>query len=89
MPPRPTAAQLVYGSAAVVVSTLVLLLLTQARSVAGVGFVATAALGLGVLVAVTAADPRRRGRTYEAAAARVSEPRAAAAEQPLHSTRAR
>ncbi|MBD3580473.1 hypothetical protein [Streptomyces sp. KD18] len=65
MPPRPTAAQLVYGSAAVVVSTLVLLLLTQARSVAGVGFVATAALGLGVLVAVTAA------------------------EQPLHSTRAR
>ncbi|AXE26541.1 hypothetical protein C0216_26630 [Streptomyces globosus] len=84
MPPRPTAAQLVYGSAAVVVSTLVLLLLTQARSVAGVGFVATAALGLGVLVAVAAADPRRGGRPHGAAAARESEPRPAAAEQPVH-----
>ncbi|GAA1573704.1 hypothetical protein ACYTFC_18720 [Streptomyces globosus] len=83
MPPRPTAAQLVYGSAAVVVSTLVLLLLTQARSVAGVGFAATAALGIGVLVAL-AADPRRASRPHEAAAARGSEPRAAAAEQPAH-----
>ncbi|NXY96297.1 hypothetical protein HYE82_18270 [Streptomyces sp. BR123] len=113
--PRPTAAQFLYGSAAVVASTIAMLLLSQTGSGAGVAVIATAALALGLLVALTAAAPRGRGRhaaragsaadgrpgaptvtevtpvpgpegTGEdtAATARGPEPRAAAAEQPVH-----
>ncbi|MFD7627819.1 hypothetical protein ACFV7Q_17590 [Streptomyces sp. NPDC059851] len=113
--PRPTAAQFLYGSAAVVASTIAMLLLSQTRSGAGVAVIATAALVLGLLVALAAAAPRRRGRHAArpgsagggrpeavtvtevtplvapegagedtAAAARVPEPRAVAAEQPVH-----
>ncbi|MER7465483.1 hypothetical protein [Streptomyces sp. NPDC097981] len=109
--PRPTAAQLFYGSATVVVSTIAMLLLSQTSTGRGIAVIATAALALGLLVALTAANPRRRGRhaapagaaartpavspgvaeitpvqvpADTAAAARVPEPRTAAAEQPVH-----
>ncbi|MFE2550672.1 hypothetical protein ACFXGI_19295 [Streptomyces sp. NPDC059355] len=60
--PRPTAAQLFYGSATVVVSTIAMLLLSQTSTGRGIAVIATAALALGLLVALTAASPRRRGR---------------------------
>ncbi|MFE2146567.1 hypothetical protein ACFXA3_33390 [Streptomyces sp. NPDC059456] len=60
--PRPTAAQLFYGSATVVVSTIAMLLLSQTSTGRGIAVIATAALALGLLVALTAANPRRRGR---------------------------
>ncbi|WP_431949165.1 hypothetical protein [Actinacidiphila sp. bgisy167] len=55
--PRPTPAQLTYGSATVVLATLAMLLLSEARSGVAVVVVAAAGLALGVLVAVTAAIP--------------------------------
>ncbi|MFF4100322.1 hypothetical protein [Streptomyces sp. NPDC001903] len=60
--PRPTAAQLFYGSATVVVSTIAMLLLSQTSTGRGIAVITTAALALGLLVALTAASPRRRGR---------------------------
>ncbi|WP_193386019.1 hypothetical protein [Streptomyces tsukubensis] len=48
--PRPTAAQLAYGTATVVLSTLAMLLLSQTSNVIGVAVIALAALGLGLLV---------------------------------------
>ncbi|GHE40346.1 hypothetical protein CP980_21015 [Streptomyces vinaceus] len=60
--PRPTAAQLFYGSATVVVSTIAMLLLSQTSTGSGIAVITTAALALGLLVALTAASPRRRGR---------------------------
>ncbi|MFI5670224.1 hypothetical protein [Streptomyces sp. NPDC051704] len=120
--PRPTAAQLFYGSATVVVSTIAMLLLSQTSTGRGIAVITTAALALGLLVALTAASPRRRGRhaapagtaratartplvspgvteitpanaprsapepvpADAAAAARVTESRTAAVEQPVH-----
>ncbi|MFF3251918.1 hypothetical protein ACFYWP_13135 [Actinacidiphila glaucinigra] len=62
--PRPTPAQLTYGSATVVLSTLaMLLLLSEARSGVAVAVIAAAGLALGVLVAVTAAIPAGTRRT--------------------------
>ncbi|MFI0896689.1 MMPL family transporter [Streptomyces sp. NPDC020983] len=61
--PRPTTAQLVYGSLTVVLSTLAALLLSDVRSGAAVAAVAAAGLVLGVLVAVAVTMPavaRRR-----------------------------
>ncbi|MGW6820455.1 hypothetical protein, partial [Streptomyces sp. NPDC055005] len=85
--PRPTAAQLAYGSATVVVSTIAMLLLSQTSTGIGVAVISAAALGLGLLVALTVPIPRRRGRhaagrsadtaavtADETAAARVPEP---------------
>lgn len=51
--PRPTAAQFFYGSATVVVSALAMLLLFRTESGLGVAAVGTAALVLGLLVAMT------------------------------------
>jgi hypothetical protein len=72
--PRPTAAQLVYGSCTVLFSTLAMLLLSQASSVLGIAVIAVAALVLGLLVAVTvptpAAPARGAGRSPEAEAVR-------------------
>lgn len=51
--PRPTPAQLVYGSATVVLSTFAMLLLSQTRSGLGVGVVTVVGLASGLLVAVT------------------------------------
>ncbi|MFD5870445.1 hypothetical protein [Streptomyces sp. NPDC060322] len=50
--PRPTAAQILYGSATVVFSALAMLLLFRTESGIGVAVVGTAALVLGLLVAV-------------------------------------
>jgi hypothetical protein len=51
--PRPTAAQLAYGSCTVIFSTLAMLLLSQTSSGLGIAVIALAALALGVLVAMT------------------------------------
>jgi hypothetical protein len=58
--PRPTAAQLVYGSCTVVFSTFAMLLLSQTSSGPGIAVVSVAALALGLLVAMTAPTPRSR-----------------------------
>ncbi|MBM7438829.1 hypothetical protein [Streptomyces sp. HB132] len=50
--PRPTAAQFSYGSATVVFSALAMLLLFRTESGIGVALVGTAALALGLLVAM-------------------------------------
>lgn len=57
--PRPTAAQLAYGSATVVLATLAMLLLSGVTSVVGISMIALVALCLGLLVSVKAAQPRR------------------------------
>ena len=57
--PRPTVAQLVYGSCTVIFSTFALLLLSGASSTVGVAVVAVSALALGLLVAMAVAHPRR------------------------------
>jgi hypothetical protein len=63
--PRPTSAQLAYGSATVVLSTLAMLLLSETRSGLGVGMVTVAGLALGLLVALTVpvSRPVRAART--------------------------
>jgi hypothetical protein len=55
--PRPTTAQLAYGSLTVVLSTFAMLLLSDARSGAGVAVICAAGLILGLLVAVTVTLP--------------------------------
>jgi len=55
--PRPTAAQLVYGSATVFLSTLAMLLLSQTQTGIGIAVIAIAGLGLGLLVAMTVPMP--------------------------------
>ncbi|MBB5106394.1 hypothetical protein [Streptomyces spectabilis] len=69
--PRPTVAQLSYGSATVICSTLAMLLLSQATSPPGIAVIALAALGLGLLVALTVPLPKpaRGGATAAAPAA--------------------
>ncbi|NBE56533.1 hypothetical protein [Streptomyces boluensis] len=62
--PRPTAAQLAYGSATVVFATLAMLLLSQTRTGIGVAVIAVAALGLGLLVAVTVPMPKATPRPH-------------------------
>ncbi|MGW1954254.1 hypothetical protein ACWCPI_16090 [Streptomyces sp. NPDC001920] len=57
--PRPTAAQLAYGSCTVIFSTLAMLLLSQTSSGAGIAIIAVAALLLGLLVAMTVPMPQR------------------------------
>lgn len=84
--PRPTVAQLAYGSATVVFATLALLLLTRTQSVIGIALVAVSALGLGLLVAVTLPTPKTmRAPSPEALplAAPATEERVPV--QPLHS----
>ncbi|GGR78772.1 hypothetical protein GCM10010252_16830 [Streptomyces aureoverticillatus] len=56
--PRPTVAQLAYGSATVICSALAMLLLSQAGSVPGIAVIAFASLGLGLLVALTVPLPK-------------------------------
>lgn len=52
--PRPTPAQLAYGSITVVCSTFAMLMLSGVTSGAGIMVIAVAALALGLLVALTA-----------------------------------
>ncbi|MEW1610453.1 MULTISPECIES: hypothetical protein [unclassified Streptomyces] len=71
--PRPTAAQFVYGSATVVVTTLALLLLSGTESGIGVAIAALTALALGLLVAVRRprlSAPGRAAHPHTAHAAR-------------------
>ncbi|MES4890180.1 hypothetical protein [Streptomyces sp. NPDC096012] len=58
--PRPTAAQLAYGSCTVVLSTLAMLLLSQTSSGLGITVIALVALALGLLVAMTVPLPGAR-----------------------------
>ncbi|MET7537454.1 hypothetical protein ACWGDS_38755 [Streptomyces sp. NPDC055059] len=67
--PRPTAAQLAYGSATVIFSTLAMLLLSQTSSGLGVAVIALAALGLGLLVALTVPLSKSRPAAAPATAA--------------------
>lgn len=89
--PRPTAAQLAYGSATVIASTIAMLLLSQTRTGLGVAVISAAALALGLLVALTVPAPRRRGRHAATRTGSAAQPVAAApagvpaaAEQPVH-----
>jgi hypothetical protein len=68
--PRPTVAQLAYGSCTVVLSTLAMLLLSRASSGPAIAVVAVAALALGLLVAMTVPGPRPSARTAAPAAER-------------------
>ncbi|GAA0431540.1 hypothetical protein [Streptomyces luteireticuli] len=61
--PRPTSAQIAYGSATVVLSTLVMLLLTGTSSVTGVAVIALGALALGLVAAAAVPVSRRSPRT--------------------------
>ncbi|NEC08612.1 hypothetical protein [Streptomyces sp. SID7909] len=58
--PRPTAAQLSYGSVTVVFSTLAMLLLFRTSSGIGIAVVGTVALALGLAVSVTVPAKSRR-----------------------------
>ncbi|WP_330458096.1 hypothetical protein OIB37_15020 [Streptomyces sp. NBC_00820] len=58
--PRPTAAQLAYGSSTVILSTLAMLLLSQTSSGLGITVIALSALALGLLVAMTVPLPAAR-----------------------------
>ncbi|MEW2509274.1 hypothetical protein [Streptomyces sp. NPDC046870] len=64
--PRPTAAQLAYGSCTVIFSTLAMLLLSQTSSGVGVAVIALAALALGLLVALTVPVPGVRAERASA-----------------------
>ncbi len=57
--PRPTAAQLAYGSCTVIFSTLAMLLLSQTSSGLGITVIAVSALLLGLLVAMTVPMPKK------------------------------
>ncbi|WP_128378623.1 hypothetical protein [Streptomyces cavernae] len=57
--PRPTVAQLAYGSCTVILATLAMLLLSQTSSTLGIAVVAVSGLALGLLVALTVPSPRR------------------------------
>lgn len=71
--PRPAPAQLAYGSVTVVCSTLAMLLLSDARSGAGIVSISVLALGLGLLVAMTAPLARTaRGTRRERGSARAT-----------------
>lgn len=88
--PRPTTAQVFYGSLTVVLATLVMLLVTDARSGAAVVALAAVGLLLGLAVAVLlaaavqgrpaaearppAAAPVPRARVGSSAESRVTEP---------------
>lgn len=58
--PRPTAAQIAYGSITVIFSTLAMLLLSQTSSAVGTAVIAVSALALGLLVALTVPQPKSR-----------------------------
>ncbi|MEV3971023.1 hypothetical protein AB0K68_23175 [Streptomyces sp. NPDC050698] len=68
--PRPTAAQLAYGSCTVILSTLAMLLLSQTSSGAGIAIIALAGLALGLLVALTVPLPGKRPSAVEQPAPR-------------------
>ena len=86
--PRPTAAQIAYGSCTVIFSTLAMLLLSQTSSRAGVTVIAVAALALGLLVAMTVPLPKQTPKAVAQAPAQqpVAASVAAAAPEPVRET---
>lgn len=78
--PRPTTAQIAYGSVTVVFSTLAMLLLSRTESGIGVAVIAMAALGLGLLVAMTVPAPASAAPAVPAVPERVPAQRAVLAE---------
>ncbi|GAB2944185.1 hypothetical protein [Streptomyces heilongjiangensis] len=93
--PRPTTAQLAYGSCTVILSTLAMLLLSQTSSGIGIAVIALSALALGLLVSLTVPPPKQaaaRASTVTAGnrgAARAAVPAGAAPEpvrerEPVH-----
>ncbi|MBC9725546.1 hypothetical protein [Streptomyces sp. TRM68367] len=56
--PRPTVAQIAYGSCTVIFSTLAMLLLSQTTSGPGIALITASALLLGLLVAMTLPLPK-------------------------------
>lgn len=83
--PRPTTAQLAYGSLTVVLSTFAALLLSDVRSGAAVVAVAAAGLLLGLLVAAAVTMPavaRRRATATLPAAVSVPRSRVAGGAEP-------
>ncbi|MEU9013089.1 hypothetical protein AB0D12_25680 [Streptomyces sp. NPDC048479] len=85
--PRPTAAQLAYGSATVVFSTLALLLLTRTTNGVAVGVIGVASMALGLVVAVALPMSRTlRGTTKATYTVRTN--RAAASGNPASATSA-
>ena len=67
--PRPTVAQLAYGSATVVCSTIAMVLLSQTSSGPGIPVIAVSALILGLFVAMSV--PTRKREPSAAAEERV------------------
>ncbi|MFF8971572.1 hypothetical protein [Streptomyces sp. NPDC014995] len=57
--PRPTVAQLTYGSCTVILSALAMLALSQTSSGSLIAVISVTAVALGVLVAMTVPAPRR------------------------------
>ncbi len=86
--PRPTVAQLAYGSCTVIFSTFVMLLLSGASSVVGVAVVAVSALALGLLVAVTVPLPGLRRPVAVVRPAVAERPAAPEPVRPVPSVRA-
>ncbi|MFJ5549745.1 hypothetical protein [Streptomyces sp. NPDC093225] len=84
--PRPTAAQLAYGSATVIASTLAMLLLSQTSTGLGVAIISAAALLLGLLVALTVPLPRRAAHRVSHIGTPEPAPTPAAANTPPRST---
>ncbi|WP_336322939.1 hypothetical protein [Streptomyces lavendofoliae] len=66
--PRPTAAQLAYGSATVVFATVAMLLLSGTTTGLGVALIGVVALALGLLVAMTLPTPAARRAAGDPAA---------------------
>ncbi|MGA4849114.1 hypothetical protein ACOBQB_23700 [Streptomyces sp. G5(2025)] len=87
--PRPTTAQISYGSVTVVFSTLAMLLLSRTASGIGVAVIAVAALGLGLLVAMTVPAPEpEEAPTVTPAPERIPAQRAVLADSVRESARA-
>jgi hypothetical protein len=81
--PRPTVAQLAYGSCTVILSTLAMLLLSQTSSGVGIAVVAVSALVLGLLVAMTVPLSRPRPAAVARLAPREPVRAPAAAREPV------
>ena len=84
--PRPTVAQLAYGSCTVIFSTFAMLLLSGASSGVGVTIVAVSALALGLLVAMTVPLPGPRRPVAVVRPAVVDRPAAPEPVQPVRAT---
>ncbi|WP_179167257.1 hypothetical protein [Streptomyces sp. 13-12-16] len=84
--PRPTVAQLAYGSCTVIFSTFAMLLLSGASSGVGVAIVAVSALALGLLVAMTVPLPGPRRPVAVVRPAVADRPAAPEPVQPVRAT---